>query len=482
MKFYITTSIAYANGSPHIGFALESIQADVLARYHRQKGDEVFFLTGTDEHGTKIYKTAQKAGKDTQKFVDEISEEFKGLKSVLNLSWGDFIRTTDQKKHWPAVFEIWKKLDEKKLIEAREFEGLYCIGCESFKLVKDLVDGKCPEHLVEPEKIKEKNYFFKLSEFGNNLKQKIESDEIKIIPQSRKNEVLSFINQGLTDISISRPKEKLPWGISVPGDDSQVIYVWIDALTNYISALGFGNENNENFKKFWPADVHCIGKDILRFHAVIWPAILMACELQLPKNIFVHGHITSGNQKMSKSLGNVISPVELVNKYGADAVRYYLLREIPSIEDGDYSEEKFINRYNGDLANGLGNFSARVLTLASREVNLQINTDNTNKEISSTEKVVEQKISEFKFNEAIEAIWKLISFGDIYINQEKPWGNTNVKEKNDVIVRLVLILEHVAKLIIPFLPETSKKILESIKHEGNIIKINKGENLFQRIN
>lgn len=487
-KFYITTSIAYANASPHIGFALESIQADVLARYHRQKGDDVFFLTGTDDHGTKILRTAQKAGKNPKEFVDTVADEFKELKKLLDLSWDDFIQTSDQKKHWPGAIEIWKKLQEKGDIEKRKFEGLYCVGCEAFKTPKDLVDGKCPEHLIEPEKIEEENYFFKLSKYAKEIEAKIKSNELRIFPDSRRNEILSFISQGVNDISVSRPKDKLPWGIPVPEDDSQVIYVWIDALTNYISALGVGSNEDENFQKFWPADIHCIGKDILRFHAVIWPAILMSAELLLPKSIFVHGYITSGGQKMSKSIGNVISPKELVDKYGADAVRYYLLREIPSTEDGDFSEEKFINRYNGDLANGLGNFSARVLTLASK-INISESEyipSSGNSEIGwplgeSIEREkndiiaeVENKIENFKFHEALAALWTFVSYGDIYINSAKPWENINSKKQE--IINLVIILKTVATLLIPFLPETSKKILTAIKENK------KPENLFPRIN
>lgn len=470
-KFYITTSIAYANASPHIGFALESVQADVLARHHRQNGDEVFFLTGTDEHGAKIYKVSQKFGKNPQEFVDGISDEFKKLKQTLNLSWDDFIRTTDRGRHYPAVAKIWEKLAGKNLIEKRKFEGLYCVGCEAFKLPKDLIDGKCPEHLAEPEKITEENYFFKLSLFEQDIKNKIESDEIKIIPKTRKNEILSFLNQGLEDISVSRSKEKLPWGISVPGDESQVVYVWIDALTNYISALGYGTDNKN--MRFWPADAHCVGKDILRFHAVIWPAILMAAELPLPKNIFVHGYITSGGQKMSKSIGNVISPKDLVDKYGADAVRYFLLREIPSTEDGDFTEEKFIARYNGDLANGLGNFAARVLTLAAKLGEVEPPREIQPPYIEKAVKEAEKKISEFKFNEALAAIWELISFGDNYVNQEKPWEN--MESKKEVISNLVQIVKTVAEQLSPFLPETSEKIINAIKENK------KPENLFPRV-
>lgn len=492
-KFYITTSIAYANASPHIGFALESVEADLLARWHRQKGDEVFFLSGVDEHGTKIVQAAKKNNKSPQEFVDDIAAQFRRLKDILNLSWDEFIRTSDRAKHWPGVIAVWNALNKKGDIYLKEFEGLYCVGCESFKTPKDLVNGQCPEHLTEPELVKEKNYFFRLSRYGGEIEKRIKNNEIKIIPESRKNETLAFLRRGLEDISISRPKEKNSWGIPVPGDDSHTIYVWFDALPNYLSALGFGVSPgekyfDEKFKKFWPADAHFIGKDILRFHAIIWPAILLAAGLEVPKNIFVHGYITSGGQKMSKSLGNVVSPEELAEKYGADALRYYFLREIPSSEDGDYTEEKFKERYNGDLANGLGNFAARVLTLDSRESNLRISANISDKEIENiikkTKEIVEQKINEFKFHEALSVVWGLISFGDNYINQTKPWENRenreNAEEKKDVLVNLIRILEFVAHLLSPFLPEAASKISQSIQREGDFFRITKGENLFPR--
>jgi len=491
-KFFISTAIDYINAPPHIGHALEKVQADVIARFHRQKNEEVFFLSGTDEHGIKISRAARKAGKGPQDFADEISEKFKALRKVLNLSWDDFIRTSDKKRHWPAVFEIWKRIKNKGDVEKRKYQGFYCVGCEAFKSQKDLINGKCPEHLLAPEKIEEENYFFKLSKYAEEIKAKIKNNELRIIPESRKNEILSFINQGLNDISISRPQKTLNWGIPVPDDETQVIYVWVDALVNYISALGFGSKNTERFEKFWPADIHFVGKDILRFHAVIWPAILLSADLPLPKKIFSHGFITVNNQKISKSLGNIVSPFELVEKYGADAVRYYLLREIPAYEDGDFTEEKFKKRYNSDLANGLGNFCARVLTLGYqlREVRLPKIKNNTwevglpkiDKKIAQTKKQVEEKLEEFKFNEALMAIWDLISFGDNYINETKTWSIKEEKNKSEVVSNLVLILESVADLLKPFLPQTAEKILSNIIRAGDFLKIIKrGENLFPRL-
>ena len=459
-KFYITTSIAYTNSAPHIGFALEAIQADVVARYHRSLGKEVFFLTGTDEHGSKIARAAEEAGKDTKAFTDEISAKFRELTKVLNLSNDDFIRTTDVKRHWPAVEKVWLKLKENDDIYKKKYKGLYCVGCEAFITKKDLIDRKCPIHQKEPEVFEEENYFFRLSKYQEEIKKAIEEDEIKIIPQSRKNEILSFINQGLEDISFSRSRESLEWGIPVPDDENQIIYVWSDALVNYISALGYA-QNSQKFKDFWPADIHCIGKDIIRFHATIWPGILFSLKLPLPKSIFVHGFITSEGQKMSKSLGNVVDPFELVEKYGADAVRYFLLREIPSTKDGDFTYKKFEERYNADLAAGLGNLVARVITLAKKIDTKQDAHINIKSEIDKTWGEYRKALDEFKFNEALKAVWDLIGFCDRYIEKEKPWEESD--KQSSIINNLLFALDNIAQLLLPFLSETSKEILKQIE-------------------
>jgi methionyl-tRNA synthetase len=465
-KFYITTSIAYTNAPPHIGFALECVQADVLARYYKSLGRDVFFLTGTDEHGIKIAKAAKEAGKSPQEFVDEISAKFKKLSPSLNLSNNDFIRTTDKERHWPAVKKLWLKLKENKDIYKKKYQGYYCSGCEAFITDKELINGACPIHKQKPELIEEENYFFKLSKYLPIIKKKIEKDEIKIIPETRKNEVLGYIKTGLEDISFSRAKEKY-WGFPVPDDDSQIIYVWVDALPNYISAIGYA-ENSDKFKKYWPADVHCIGKDILKFHALIWPAMLLSLKLALPKTIFVHGFIGVDGQKMSKSLGNVIDPFELVKKYGIDPVRYYLLREIPSSEDGDFSYEKFEQRYNSDLASGIGNLVARVSTMADKlkikklksnppgsPLRVQENLKLENK-IKETKRNYKKNLENFKFNEALKNIWDLISFCDKYIEQTRPWEK---KQGTDLVLSdLLLTIDIIADLLEPFLPETSEKI------------------------
>jgi len=485
-KFYITTSIAYANALPHIGFALELVQADVLARYHRLLGEDVFFLTGTDEHGTKIAKAAEENKKEPKDFVNGISDKFKKLTKILNISNDDFIRTTDEKRHWPEVKDVWLKLKENGDIYKKKYKGLYCLGCEAFITEKELINGKCPIHKRKPELIEEENYFFKLSKYSEKIEKIIKKNKIKIIPETRKNEILSFIKQGVEDISCSRLRERLQWGIPVPDDNKQTIYVWFEALINYISALGY-IKGSKNFKKFWPADVHCVGKDIFRFHSLLWPIMLLSLGLKLPKTIFVHGYLTSDGQKMSKSLGNVVNHFELVEKRGIDAVRYYLLRETPPTEDGDFSYEKFEQRYNSDLANGIGNLLARVRVMAENvNPKSQSNPNLIPKPklqeiIDKTRKKYKKTLKEFKFNKALESIWSLVSFSDKYIEEEKPW------EKKDnspqVLDNLLVALDNIAELLKPFLPETSNRIIKEIARDQKTNKfINKrGKLLFPKI-
>jgi methionyl-tRNA synthetase len=472
-KFYITTSIAYTNAPPHIGYALELVQADVLARYNKLSGKEVFFLTGTDEHGIKIQRKAGDEGKRPEDFVNEISGKFRDLAEILNISKNDFIRTTDKERHWPAAEKIWLELKRNGDIEKRKYKGFYCIGCEAFVKEKELVGGKCPVHQKAPEVVEEENWFFKLSKYSEDIRRAIKSDDVKITPESRKNEMLAFIDQGLEDVSFSRPKDKLSWGIPVPGDENQTIYVWADALVNYISALGY--PDGEKFKKYWPADIHCVGKDILRFHAIIWIGMLSSLKMPLPKNILVHGFITSNGQKMSKSLGNVVDPFGLVKKYGADAVRYFLLREIPTTEDGDFSEEKFKERYNADLAGGIGNLVARVLALSIKsKIQITNYKQILNPKFQNIINEVKDKyvkaLEEFKLNEALIAIWNLISFCDKIVNEEKPWEGG----KESVIGDLLAVIYETTELSKPVLPETSEKILKQLK-EG------KSQPLFPRI-
>ncbi len=481
-NFYITTSIPYTNAAPHIGFALEAVQADVIARHNRIQGKDVFFLTGTDEHGIKTARAARAVGKEPKDFADEISERFRLLAKALNISNDGFIRTTDEQKHRPTIEKIWEIFVSKGDIYKKKYRGFYCAGCEAFITEKDLIDGKCPIHQKELEVVEEENYFFKLSKYGTQIKEAIESGELKISPESRKNETLSIIDQGLEDVSFSRTKDKY-WGFEVPGDPEQVIYVWCDALPNYISGIGYA-DNSKEFKKYWPADVHCLGKDIMRFHTIFWPAMLLSLGLELPREIFVHGFITVDNKKMSKSLGNVIDPFELVNKYGVDAVRYYLLREISPTDDGDFTYTKFEERYNADLAGGIGNLLARVITLAEkidfsgiREISPDFK-----KEILKTREECKRLLDEFKFNEALRVIWDLAGFCDKYVDQEKPWESKDPA----VIYNLLVCISHISQLLEPFLPETSEKMfgqlgVDHLDKKFIKFKIKKGESLFKKI-
>jgi len=486
-KFYITTAIPYVNASPHLGFALEVVQADAIVRFHRGKGEDAYFLTGTDENSLKNILAAEEKGKEINEFVRENAESFKNLRSILNLSWDDFIRTTEE-RHIRGAQKLWRACKPEDIYK-KEYEGFYCVGCEEFKMPKDLVNNHCPEHLnLNLELIREENYFFRLTAYQKKLEELIVSDRIKIVPEARKNEILSFVRQGLQDFSISRSRARAHnWGISVPGDETQVLYVWFDALTNYINALGYADED-EKFQKYWQdnnAILHVIGKGIARFHAIYWPAMLMSANLKLPHQIFIHGYITINNQKISKSFGNVINPEEITKKYGTDALRYYLLREIPAYDDGDFSIKKFEDRYNGDLANGLGNFVSRVLTLGERFGEIDLAVCDLQPEIvekiEKTKKAVDEKMREFKFHEILMQIWELVSYGDRYINEKKPWV-INGKEKEIVLANLIKIIEEVAKLIEPFIPETAQKILKSIEKNKGRIKVRKTGNLFPRLN
>lgn len=460
----------YTNGDPHIGFAFELVLADVLARYHRLLGNETFFLTGTDEHGATVVKAADKNNKSPKEFVDEVTAKVKELTKILNISNDDFIRTSDQVRHWPAAQKFWNVIKDD--LYKKNYEGLYCIGHEAFMKKGDLVDGVCPLHKTEPEKIKEKNWFFKLTKYKKEIKKRIENDELKIIPATKKNEVLNLLEDA-EDVSFSRPSKDLRWGIPVPGDETQIMYVWADALTNYISALGYGG--NEEKMDHWPADIHLVGKDILRFHAMIWPAMLLSAGLPLPKAIYVHGFINIDGEKMSKTIGNVVDPFEVVKKYGADVTRYFLLREIPSGDDGDFSYKKLEERYNGDLANGLGNLVQRILTLIEDNLDNELiyKTDltdiNVTKKTSEILKEYKKNIESFNLHEALAKIWELISFADKYLDDKKPWAAIKHDEKEflAIMTNLVATIYSVAWMLLPFMPETADKIFESFGADKN---------------
>jgi len=484
-KFYITTSIPYVNAAPHIGNVLDSVYADVLARYKRQHNFDVRFLTGADEHGAKISRSAAANWVTPQQFVDENSAKFKNLKKVLNLSWDDFIRTSDRQRHWPGAQKLWRALKEKGDLYKKIYKGLYCVGHEAFITEKDLVDGKCWDHQKAPEVIEEENWFFKLSKYTKEIEAKIKAGELKVVPEGRAHEILGLLKEGLEDISFSRPAKDLSWGVPVPDDDTQTMYVWAEALISYISALGYGSANEADFKKYWPADVQVVGKDNLRFHAAIWPGMLLSAGLPLPKTLFAHGFLTVGGQKISKTVGNVIDPVELVNKYGADAVRYYLLREVPPFDDGDFSYEKFEERYNADLANGIGNFAARVLTLGEKLGEIPADKEKVKpaveEKIKITRAEVEEKLAAFKFHEALATIWGLITFGDEYVNKEQPWKQAEGAAM-DIIFNLVVVLDNVASLLQPFVPNVAQEITEAIHWTpAKTLKLSKLRILFPRI-
>jgi methionyl-tRNA synthetase len=459
-KFYITTPIFYPNANLHMGHAYTVTLCDILARAHKLQNQETYFLTGSDENTGKILKTIEEQNQNVEEYLSGVAEAFKDLYSKLDISYDQFIRTSDKEKHWPGAMAMWKKLVEAGDIYKSKYSGLYCVGCETFYTEKDLVDGKCPIHMTVPEKIEEENYFFRLSKYTETLKQKIGSDEIKIVPETRKNEIMSLFNSGLEDVSFSRPKQNVPHGIPVPGDPEQVIYVWCDALVNYISALGFGSSDDSLFKKFWPVDVHVIGKDILRFHAALWPAMLLSVGLELPKSILVHGLITSGGVKMSKTLGNVISPHDLISEYGSEAVRYYLARHISTFEDGDLTMERFKESYNAHLANGLGNLTSRIMKMAEGNLIARFGPLESSKE--ELPKEFTNHLENFEINKACDFIWQEIGEMDKFIQDNQPFKlvkDESTKVQGVMMIQdLTIRLYKVARMLNPIMPQTSAAI------------------------
>lgn len=484
-KFYITTTIPYVNAPPHIGHAFEFVQSDAIARYRRANGDEVYFLSGADENAIKNVRAAEAAGISVQKFVDQNTEAFRSLLGVLNISIDQFIRTTEM-RHKEGAQALWRAT--KNDIYEKEYRGLYCVGCELFYRKEELNEkGECEEHPGKKiEIVEEKNYFFRLSKYESWLKEVITQGNVRIVPEKWKNEVLSFIGQGLEDFSVSRPADRSNgWGVPVPGDESQRMYVWFDALSNYVTALGYPDTDAELYKRYWGSDgvrLHVLGKGVSRFHAIYWLAMLKSAGLPLPTNELIHGYVTTYGAKMSKTVGNVVDPSELVKKYGVDAVRYFLLREIPTMDDGDFSEEKFRLRYNADLANGLGNFTARVLALAERDANIPMPADKeVIAEIEKTKEIIAKKIDEFKLHEAVAAVWGLITFGDRYLNETAPWKMEDEKKRAEVVGSLLLVLEAVGGFVEPFLPAAGEKIKNAVVHEGDTFRTEKIALLFPRL-
>ncbi|MBI2636794.1 MAG: methionine--tRNA ligase, partial [Parcubacteria group bacterium] len=454
MKFYITTTLPYVNASPHIGFALEIVQADVIARYRRSRGDDVFFNTGTDEHGLKIYRKAQEAGEDPQTYTDKHAQRFDDLKSALNLSYDAFIRTTDE-RHKRAAQEFWKRCDKAGDIYKKSYKIKYCVGCELEKTDSELVRGACPLHPdAELESIEEENYFFRFSKYRDSLLKRYASQKDFVLPAHRLKEIAAFVKSGLEDFSVSRLKEKMPWGVPVPGDSEHVMYVWFDALVSYISTLGWPGDEKK-FKQFWPG-VQIAGKDNLRQQAAMWQAMLLSAGLPNSKQILIHGFITSEGKKMSKSAGKAIDPFGMVEQYGTDALRYYLLAEIPPFEDGDFTMEKFLQRYNGDLANGLGNVVSRVSNLLEKDkIKVSIKAGN-DKELSQS---VKAAMEGYAFNEALAIIWQELSRVDEALAEFKPWKMDDVSEKKAVLEPASQRILNVAVLLRPFLPETAESVI-----------------------
>ena len=473
MKFYITTPIYYVNDRPHIGHAYTTIAADTIARWRRSLGEDVIFLTGVDENAQKTVDAAAKNNEDIHAYVDRLAELWRTTWEKLGISNTDFIRTTEE-RHIAVVGDFWKRLEAAGDIYRGLYEGLYCKGHEAFIKEDELVDGLCPEHKTAPEIVREENYFFALSRYGQKLLEFYEANPDFVVPAFRLNEMKSFIERGLEDISFSREKKK--WGIPVPDDPGQVIYVWADALVNYISAVGF-----EGWEEH-PADVHLMAKEIVKFHAIVWPAMLMSAGLPLPGQIVAHGFFTIAGVKISKTIGNVIDPLNIAEKYGNDALRYFLLREIPFGADGDFSEVKLREVYQGHLANGLGNFASRVLTLAEKENFEHAELDpEFGTLLDAMNRDVRAKMGSFKFSEALMAIWTAIAFGDRYVNDQKVWEIRNTNERKQVLYNLASLLEELARVLAPFLPEASGKISTALVREQGTLRAKKIEALFPRL-
>ncbi|MFZ2831544.1 MAG: methionine--tRNA ligase [Minisyncoccia bacterium] len=488
-NFYITTALPYMNARLHIGHAYEFVLADIIARYHRLHGDRTFFLTGADEHGDKIVRAAQKENYGPQAFVNKNVESFKELLEALNISNDGFIRTSDKEHHWSGARKLWRAMEESGDIYKGTYRGLYCVGCEAFITEKELVNGKCPLHDAMPEEIQEENYFFKLSKYGPELARLLKNGDFKVSPASKVNEILGLISGGsgesaLADVSISRPEREIPWGIPVPHEPAQLMYVWCDALSNYISALGYGSDDEEKFRIFWPANVQVIGKDIMRFHALLWPAFLLSAKLPLPRELLIHGFITSGGKKMSKTIGNVLNPEEFIAEYGTDALRYYFAREISPTEDGDLTREKFKEVYNANLANGLGNLVSRTLKMAEQYFGGVVTGDATrvppiDSKVTAVDTLGDiagmnipyiitndilpryhEHMQRNEINKAADVIWELIGHLDQFITDYEPFKlvKTDRLAAEAIIWGLLYGLRDVGMMLAPMMPKTAEKI------------------------
>jgi len=463
-KFFITTAIDYVNDVPHLGTAYEKIAADAIARYTRLRGDDTYFLMGNDEHSTNVQKAAVSKGIEPQKYCDMMADAFKAVWKKLNISFDGFVRTTEP-RHVRAVQTMFGRIGDSGDLYPGTYEGLYCVSCEGFYTEKDLVDGKCPTHKVEPKWISEKNHFFRLGKYQERLLRHIEEHPEFIVPEIRRNEIINVIKSGLEDVSVSRAGST--WGIPLPGDSTQTIYVWFDALINYVSALGYGDAETGLFDRYWPADLHVIGKDITRFHCVLWPAMLMSAGIELPKTVLGHGFVSFRGERMSKSLGNIVNPLDAADKFGPDPLRYFLLREVPLDRDGDFSWELFIERYNADLANDLGNLVSRTLAMVVRYTSGRVEDKLVyGPKILELREAAETCIKQYRtsmdgleIHEAVHSTWKLIRRANQFIEETSPWQLAKEPARREELVSVLnALLESIriiSVLLFPVMPGKS---------------------------
>lgn len=500
--FYISMTIPYVNADPHIGYALECVQADVIARYKRLCGKDVFFVSGSDENSLKNVQAAEKAGVSVQQFVQEHAAAFYKLKDILSLSWDDFIRTTEE-RHFAGAQKLWDLCSHD--IYKQKYSGLYCIGCEAFYDPEELESGKCPEHKTIPEQVDEENYFFALSKYQTQIEEIFQKNLVKMYPESRKNEMLAFVKRGLRDFSISRSKERAHgWGVPVPDDESQFMYVWFDALSNYINSLNFGG-NQKLFNQYWLQPegdrqvLHVLGKGVAKFHLIYWIGMLLSANLPLPTREFIHGYITVNGEKMSKSVGNVISPQAVVEKYGVEPTRYYFLAAMSAYQDGDYSVERFEELYTAHLVNGVGNLTSRILTMVEKYAESKVPPRAPDLfDIVGFWKKYHESLERFAFHETIQLIQSLVSACDVTINESKPWEKFGHGESiSNLLYQLTETLRHIALSLIPILPKTAEGILnrlgiEKVKLQELSVEqdwgrleqgtpVQKGEILFERL-
>ncbi len=475
-KFYVTTAIDYVNARPHLGTAYEKIGADCLARFKRLAGYDTYFLMGTDEHSTNVEKEAIRLGKDPQEYTDEMAVEFENTWAALHISYDQFIRTTAP-EHTAAVKHIFERIHANGYIYEGTYKGLYCVSCEEFVAEKDLVDGKCPRHQTEPEFIEEKNYFFALSKFSDQLKTHIDENPGFIQPEIRRNEILKVIEKGLEDVSVSRTGKQ--WGVPLPVAEDQVVYVWFDALINYVSALGYGESPGDKYLHYWPADCHIIGKDITRFHCLIWPAMLMAADIPLPLCVFGHGFVYNRGEKMSKSIGNIVDPADLARFFGADALRYLLLREIAFDRDGDFTVELFVTRYNAELANDLGNLFSRTLSMTNRYRGAGV-PPWSDAAAADWQRLTQGVVGDYveamealSFDVGLQAMWRAVQAGNRYVEEQKPWvlakaGDERADDLDKCLRVLLEVLRSCSVLCMPFMPEKTVEMRKQLGLEGDI--------------